>query len=105
MDWSAPGIGRALFFMSFVAIIFFAILLLHEFGQISLVIYYIRGRHKEETPRLSKSKLNNDVQAEKDKVNGMSSKELVETNLVVRNLTKFYGDFVAVKELCIAVDL
>ena len=105
MDWSAPGIGRGLFFMSFVAIIFFAILLLHEFGLISLAIYYIRGHHKAETPRLPKSKLNDDVQAEKDKVNEMSSAQLVSTNLVVRNLTKFYGDFLAVKELCIAVDL
>lgn len=105
MDWSAPGIGRALFFMSFVAILCFVILLLHELGLISLAIYYIRHRRKEETPRVPKSKLNDDVQAEKDKVNGMNSQELMSTNLVVRNLTKFYGDLIAVKELCIAIDM
>lgn len=105
MQWDEPGIGRGLFFMSLVAIIFLAILLLMEFGIFSLAIYYIRGRHKEKTPRIPKNaKLNDDVRIEKEKVNEMAAEDMMLTNLVVRNLTKFYGELLAVNELCIAVD-
>lgn len=106
MDWAEPGIGRGIFYMALVAFIFIAILFLMEFEIFSLAIYYIRKRHKEKLPTIKKSaKINDEVQIEKDKVNEMTEDELASTNLVVRNLTKFYGGLSAVKELCIAVNL
>lgn len=106
MDWTEPGIGRGLFYMGLVSIIFITILFLMEFEIFSLAIYYIRSRHKEKLPTIRKSaKINDDVQIEKDKVNKMTEDELASTNLVLRNLTKFYGGLLAVKELCIAVNL
>lgn len=106
MDWAEPGIGRGLFYMGLVAIICIAILFLMEFKIFSLAIYYIRSRHKKKLPIIKKSAIiNEDVQIEKDKVNKMTEDELTSTNLVVRNLTKFYGGLSAVKELCIAINV
>lgn len=104
--WEEPGIGRSITYMSMVAIAFFSILLTFEFRLISLALYYIRGVQAIVLPIIAPSvgHLNVDVQNEKDKVNDMTDDELEDYNLVVRNLTKFYGIKAAVKELCFAIE-
>lgn len=97
--------GRSVGNMIIVAIVFFIILVLIEFKYFSLLIYYIRCHHKKELPSIEAAgRINADVQAEKNRVNEMDEDDLEETNLVIRNLTKFYGILAAVKEICIAVE-
>lgn len=104
-DMEDPGVGGSIRNMVIVAIVFFTILVLIEFKYISLLIYYIRCHHKKELQSIEATgRINADVQAEKNKVNEMDEDDLEETNLVIRNLTKFYGNLAVVKEICIAVE-
>lgn len=45
-----------------------------------------------------------DVQAEKDRINAMSEDEIKNYNLVLKNMTKIYDQFVAVNKLSLVVD-
>lgn len=45
-----------------------------------------------------------DVKAEKHRVNNMGAKEIKYTNLVIKNMTKFYKKFQAVNQISVAVE-
>lgn len=52
----------------------------------------------------TRSIIDDDIQAENDKVNRMTESEIANSNLVVKNLSKFYGNFLAVNQLCLAIE-
>lgn len=45
-----------------------------------------------------------DVKAEKERVNNMSDKEIKYTNLVIKNMSKMYKKFRAVNQISVAVE-
>lgn len=45
-----------------------------------------------------------DVKAEKERVNNLTEKEIKYTNLVIKNMTKFYKKFRAVNQISVAVE-
>lgn len=47
--------------------------------------------------------IDSDVINEKIKVNSMTPLDIQANNLVLQNLTKFYGDFLAVKGISVAI--
>ncbi|XP_031638221.1 ATP-binding cassette sub-family A member 2-like [Contarinia nasturtii] len=101
-DWSEPGIGRSLTYMTIVTIVLFSILLVNEFRLVQHALYYAHGLHKKELPTIETTeRINPDVQAEKNKVNEIS---MADYSIVLQNLTKFYGNVPAVKDLCLAIE-
>ena len=47
--------------------------------------------------------LDGDVKQEKEMVNYMSAGDFSDYNLVMQNVTKFYGEFLAVNQLCTGI--
>lgn len=90
--------------MGATALAFFIILWLIEYRILSRIIYYIHGLSaKKVTLIVGTTVFDSDVRNENDRVNAMTSKDLKSSNLVIKNLTKFYGDFMAVKGISVAV--
>lgn len=48
--------------------------------------------------------MDSDVVEEKYRVRNMNYNQVRSNNLVLRNMTKFYNDFLAVDQICVAVD-
>lgn len=86
------------------AIAFFFILWAIEYRILSRVAAFKNALFKKKLPSvLASDEIENDVKNEKNKVNSMNEYDLQTHSLVLQNLTKFYGKFLAVKELCVAV--
>lgn len=102
--WDEPGIGRNLIYMGATAIVFFIILWVIEYRLFSSINYCIRGFSKKKLPsHVGSTVFDNDVREEKNKVNAMTSCDLRVNSLVLRNLKKFYGNFLAVNGISVAV--
>lgn len=103
-DWDEPGIGRSLSYMLGTAMTFFFILWVIEYRIIPRLMGLIYGYFQRAFPSvIASDEIDNDVRDEKNKVLSMSQYDLQAESLVLRNVTKFYADFLAVKELCVAV--
>lgn len=85
-------------------VIFVVILIFLELRVFSKIFSYVCGSF-EPIPFIP-LKIDNDedVQKEEDRIKAMNSVELVEHNLVLRNLTKLYGKFRAVNQISVAVE-
>ncbi|XP_055297532.1 phospholipid-transporting ATPase ABCA3-like isoform X2 [Sitodiplosis mosellana] len=102
--WNEPGIGRSLTYMGSIAIVFIVILWIIEYRIFSKVSYFIRGIPKKKlTAAVESTVFDTDVREEKNKVNAMTSKDLQVNSLVLRNLKKIYGNFLAVNGISVAV--
>lgn len=66
------------------------------------VFFKFRGFRKPPVPN-DTEELDSDVKQEKEMVNYMSSGDFSDYNLVMQNVTKFYGDFLAVNQLCTGI--
>jgi ATP-binding cassette, subfamily A (ABC1), member 3 len=82
--------------------LFMAFCLLKDYLVFEKVIYKIRNRSAKTPPK--PSKMDDDVQAESDKINKLSSLQLKSTNLVLQGLTKYYANHLAVNQLSIGVE-
>lgn len=82
---------------------FIVILVLIEYNVLSKVYSTIIRKFRRNLPAIQDSSLDDDVREEKQKVDAMTSDDLQVNNLVLKNLTKFYGTFPAVKQLSLAV--
>lgn len=103
-DWEEPGIGRSLAYMLGTAIIFFFILWAIEYRIIPRLMAYLYGFFERALPTvIANDEIDNDVKDERNRVLSMNPYDLQSESLVLRNVTKFYGDFLAVKKLCVAV--
>lgn len=90
--------------MSVTGVGFFIILLIIEYRVFEGVIYYVRGLFKRNLPeRAPNDELDDDVANEKQKVAAMTKTDQELHNLVLCDLSKFYGKFLAVNQLSIAI--
>jgi ATP-binding cassette, subfamily A (ABC1), member 3 len=48
--------------------------------------------------------MDDDVQKEKEKINKMELSDLKGKNLVLKDMTKYYGSFLAVNQISLTVD-
>lgn len=103
-DFDNYGIGRHLLYLFVVGSCVFALLLLNEFGIMASLFYSIKSRFSKFTLIPSDEPLDSNVVEEKEKVQNMSGSEIATYNLVVNNMSKVYGKFVAVNSMCIAVE-
>lgn len=102
-DWDEPGIGRGLTYMALIAATFITFLWMIEYRIVQIIFHLIFESTQKLSPILVSNAIDSDVINEKIKVNTMTSTELERNNLVIRNLTKYYGDFKAVKGISVAV--
>lgn len=103
-EWDEPAIGRSLTYMAITATLFFIILWIIEYRIISTIWRWIsRSSSKPSRLAMVSNAIDCDVINEKNKVNSMTANDLQLNNLVLLNLTKFYGDFLAVKGISVAV--
>lgn len=103
-DFDNYGIGRNLLYLFVVGIFAFGMLLLNEYGIVAALFYSIKSRFKKITIIASDEPIDSNVLEEKEKVRNMSSLEIKNYNLVVNNMSKVYGKFVAVNKMCVAVE-
>lgn len=103
--WKEPGIGRNLVFMFGTGIFYFALLLLNEYRVFQKFYFFIWNSLKLKFIKIAASEeIDADVLEEKKRVDSLiSSKEFASHNLILQNLTRFYGNFVAVNRLSLAV--
>lgn len=68
------------------------------------LFYSIKSKFTKFTLIPSDEPLDSNVVEEKEKVQNMPGSEIATYNLVVNNMSKVYGKFVAVNSMCIAVE-
>lgn len=102
-DWNEPGISIYLTYMGVSGVVYFMLLFMIEFRVFSKVIQCTRGTFEGTLPSQQESAIDDDVKEEKEKVDTMSSQDLQVNNLVLQNLSKFYGKFLAVNQISVAV--
>ena len=81
------------------------VLLLIEQGLFCRFISYLLNlrRRKLVPVNVEDEQIDDDVLAIKERVNAMTLSELQEPNLVMQNVSKFYGSFVAVNQVSIEI--
>lgn len=101
--WKAPGIGRNLLYSFTEGLILFTVLLFIEYEVFSKLIYFVSQKYCPKYPKDNPDE-DSDVTEEKLKLSDFSESE-VKTNyiLAVKDLTKYYGKFLAVNGLCLGV--
>lgn len=111
-----PGIGRNIAYFFVVGIVAFCVLFLIEFRVLEVLYYFIRrayrGTAEKVCPLFLKRPPNYgniiededvDVKIEKEKINSMAESDYNDYSLILKNVSKYYKDFLAVNQLCIGI--
>lgn len=84
---------------------FFVILLIIEYRVFAGLFYFIGSFFERKLPPMSQNgEIDDDVNDEKRRVNGMTLNDLQINNLVLQSLSKFYGKFLAVNQISIGIN-
>ena len=105
-DWVAPGIGRQLTYMTLQGFVYFGLLLLVEYHVPQRLCYAIRGDWDDdvEMQRCGSAEDDSDVVKEKRRINTTDLKKLLMTDsLILMDLYKRYGSFVAVNHVSVGI--
>ncbi|KAL7030128.1 hypothetical protein ACKWTF_006533 [Chironomus riparius] len=98
------GIGIMLIALVIVSITSFIVLFIIEFRVIQTLIVMIRKpKIPRNIPESEDGFVDSDVAVEKEKVKRYTEYISAKDNLVLKDFTKFYGNFMAVNQLCIGV--
>lgn len=98
------GIGKNLVVMCCTGIVTYLVLVLVEAGAIKMVKQLIFKYIKRTYPTGESNEIvDDDVLAEKERINRMELHELKSETLVTQNASKFYGSFCAVNKFSLAV--
>lgn len=95
------GIGLNLLILYLSGIVYLTVCILkdtHVFRKLSEMIY---TKNEKFPMRLN---VDSDVQDEIEKVFTLSESDIANSNLVMKNLSKLYGNLLAVNQLCLKVD-
>lgn len=101
--YEEPGIGRNLMSMAVIGTVCTLILLALDCRIFESVVYYIRSFRQRNFPP-SQCGIDKDVAEEKARIEDMTAADLQASNLILRNLSKFYGKFLAVNQISIGVE-
>ncbi|KAB0796441.1 hypothetical protein PPYR_10502 [Photinus pyralis] len=101
--WEAPGIGRNVIFSTLVGLFLIAILLLIEYRILERLRYALQGKKVRSNPPPIENE-DSDVITEKEKIQNMSAEEIKEHSLVLKDVTKYYKNFLAVNRICLSVN-
>ncbi|XP_055881820.1 phospholipid-transporting ATPase ABCA3-like [Biomphalaria glabrata] len=109
LAWEKPGIGSYLIFMAIQGAVYFTIVLLIEYHIFQRLWYLIRGAPDSGLEPLpfdhaASHVEDSDVAAERQRINSTPASVLSATDsLLLVNLNKRYGNFVAVDHVCVGV--
>jgi len=114
-EWEEPGILRNIVYFFCVGIGAFVILFLMEFRIFEVLYYYVRMMYRAVFGLFCKSCLRRppipensaqcdvDVKYEKERINTMMPEDLQNYNLIMKNVSRYYKDFLAVNQLCVGI--
>lgn len=102
-SWDDHGIGKNLMLMFATSIVAFVVLNLLEVGGIKLIKSFIFGFMRRNNPYIDAATVDSDVQAEKERIDRMSVRELQSETMIMQNVSKFYGEFCAVNQISVAI--
>lgn len=98
------GIGKNLVLMFCTGIFAFIILIMIEAGAIKMAKQLIFKYIDRTYPSVDANEvIDDDVLAEKERINCMGQQELQAETLAMQNVSKFYGSFCAVNKISIAI--
>ncbi|KAK3590752.1 hypothetical protein CHS0354_030992 [Potamilus streckersoni] len=107
LAWESPGIGRLLLFMFLQGFFYFSLVFLFEYGMNLRLTCHVRNSIPTRAGYQIVSNhdaIDNDVEAEKDRINETPISSLLQTDsLVIKNLTKYYGNFRAVNNISVGI--
>lgn len=102
LNFSDAGIGWNLVMNIVSGVLLLSVCLLIDYRVFTLVIHKFKSSNvKQLRPPID---VDDDVKAETDKVKSMSNQQIKNSSLVLRGLTKFYQNVLAVNQLHLAVD-
>lgn len=85
-------------------IVVYIILIIVEAGAIKVVKQMIFQQMNRTYPKANENEcIDDDVLAEKERINRMGLQELKSETLVMQNASKFYGSFCAVNKFSVAI--
>ena len=91
--------------MAGAGVAFFIILLIIEYGILEGIMYAFLSLFQRKPKTESEDTVvDDDVQEERRVVQGMSKEEIEGHNLVMRQVFKYYGKFLAVNQLSVAIN-
>lgn len=110
LAWETPGVGKYFVFMAAQGVFYMILVFLVEFGVISRIRYLICNR---DPPVVKSAEVgttsdaipdDDDVEDERRRINKTGIDSLLKTDsLLLRNLSKSYGSYSAVKSVCVGV--
>lgn len=106
MAWEEPGIGRYLAFLAGQGTVFILLVLLIESRKIESIWYRVRPPPPpaDDVHSGLTQPEDSDVAQERKRINNSSVPILQETDtLILQNLSKYYGNFLATDHLCLGV--
>lgn len=101
-ELAPPDIGTNIWSMILIGIIAYVLLLSIEFGVFKWMFSFIPRRAKI-VPMDDLVDVDDDVQAEKEQINNMTDDELRSQAIVMKNVSKFYGKFCAIKQISLSI--
>lgn len=104
--WEEPGIGRNLVYFAGTGVGSFLLILMIEYGILTEQIYKILRLFRRDLPQLETDDQDVDVYNEKQRINAMSDHSRAdydEDNLILKEVSKFYGSFLAVNQISVGV--
>lgn len=111
-NWKEPGIARNIVYFVGVGIGAFIILFLIEFRIFEIIYYWLRMLYRgvccksflRNPPATEGSATGDvDVKYEKERIEAMATEDLQNYNLVMKNVSRYYRNFLAVNQLCVGI--
>ncbi|XP_062564160.1 phospholipid-transporting ATPase ABCA3-like [Armigeres subalbatus] len=101
-SFEPTGISRNLLFMTGLGILSFALLLIIEYRLFNKV--FKNSTAGKSPPALDLAEVDTDVMLEKERVSQMTMSEIGATNLVLRDVSKYYKSFLAVNQISVSIE-
>lgn len=113
LSWEKPGIGRMFVFLSLQFIVMFASVLIYEAGIFRMITYFLMKPFKsakqlpqantDEEESFGDISKDEDVVAEEKRISKLGVRRDNKEIFVIDGLTKYYGNFMAVKGISFTV--
>uniref|UniRef100_A0AAG5D3R1 ABC transporter domain-containing protein n=1 Tax=Anopheles atroparvus TaxID=41427 RepID=A0AAG5D3R1_ANOAO len=100
------GIIRNLLFCLLICCVSFCLLIAHEYGLLRRMVQWVRRSKPVAVDSFTShdAELDSDVLEEKRRIQNLSRADLDKHNLLLQDVSKYYGDFQAVNKLSIGID-
>lgn len=102
-DFTESGIGVQLVALFVIGVVSFAILFVIEFRWLQNVYFTLKSiNRRKDIPESEDGTVDSDVMNEKNKIRSITAYS--DSNLIVKDFTKFYGNTLAVNQICVGVE-